>query len=200
VDPAIASALVANILRILATLSAPIASALKRRCLARKLHETVTRATEQELWLSELPTIPDSRQRIGRTLGRVWAAFRNPGRDLVEQMFGQTGNIVKKLVQAPMAEYQNPQLGLGHNRGIARAPRKDCQFPHDVASCDCGHTLPVPCHRCGPIQEYEHFKTDPTLTSQNLPGRKDQLVSYFPDLLQLALGAVRKQRNRGKMP
>src|ERR1700722_10299534 len=60
--------------------------------------------------------------------------------------------------------------------------------------------LSIPCHRCGSIEEDEHFKTDLTLTSQNLPDRKDQLVSYSANLLQLLLGAVREHRNRGKVP
>ena len=33
-------------------------------------------------------------------------AFHNPGRDLVKHVLGQTGNIVEKLVQAPVGEDQ----------------------------------------------------------------------------------------------
>ena len=77
---------------------------------------------------------------------------------------------------------------------------KDGQSASDVASADSCHTFSIPCHCCGSIEEYEHFEADFTLMSQNLPDRKDQLVSYFAIFLQLPLGAVREHRNRGKMP
>ena len=69
-----------------------------------------------------------------------------PGRDLIEQVLSQPGNIVEKLVQASMSENQCPQFGFGHHSGVARAMRNDGQFPHDVASSPCGHALSIACH------------------------------------------------------
>ena len=128
------------------------------------------------------------------------AAFHNPGRDFVQHVLGQTGDVVKKLVQAPMGEHQNPHRTLGGDGGVARVTRKDSQLSHDIASGNRGHMLPIPCHCGGSIEQDEHFKADLTLTSQNLPDRKDQLVSYLANFLQLPFGAVRKHWDRGEMP